>query len=279
LTVGASFNSASWWNEFGNADRDYQQLSQLMEFNSQSIAPFSAMGPTPDGRLKPDIVAPGHWIISAKASPTSDGSCDADTLSKHVTFKAGTSMAAPVSAATLALARQYFMEGFWPYGSRNRSHAFIPSGSLLKNVAIHSAQKMTGKRIDSPYPQCESASTTQSRVHSIPQNRPWFFQGWGRIQLDQALYFANSNQRRFIHIPSFSLDVPSSDFHDKSLKSLETHTYQFCVYPTKEVDIVASLTWVDPPASLLSSKQLIHDLDLVVSLDGTKRIGNGETYS
>lgn len=65
------------------------------------------VGPTPDGRIKPELVAPGDNITSA-ASDGVDSSrqCTTDVQS-------GTSMAAPLVAAGAALVRQYFMQGVW----------------------------------------------------------------------------------------------------------------------------------------------------------------------
>jgi hypothetical protein len=33
--------------------------------NAQQMAAFSSRGPTDDNRIKPDVVAPGTWILSA----------------------------------------------------------------------------------------------------------------------------------------------------------------------------------------------------------------------
>ncbi|HEV2778158.1 MAG TPA: S8 family serine peptidase [Actinophytocola sp.] len=63
-------------------------------------APFSSAGPTRDGRVKPDIAAPGSRIRAAKSSVTRpDGSRGVDEL----TVKSGTSMAAPHVAGSVAL--------------------------------------------------------------------------------------------------------------------------------------------------------------------------------
>jgi len=62
------------------------------------IAWFSSMGPTWDGRQKPDLAAPGVGISAAKSSSPYD-----DRSTGEVTCKTGTSMAAPYVAGAIAL--------------------------------------------------------------------------------------------------------------------------------------------------------------------------------
>lgn len=57
-----------------------------------NIADFSSRGPTADGRIKPDIAAPGYNIMAAKANSTN----------QYVSYS-GTSMATPFTAGTVAL--------------------------------------------------------------------------------------------------------------------------------------------------------------------------------
>jgi serine protease AprX len=85
ITVGAF---AEW-----EADHLYEGYSQ-----GGYIAPFSSRGPTADGRVKPDIVAPGYSIVSAGVDP-SGVICQTDCYA----ILSGTSMAAPFVAGTAAL--------------------------------------------------------------------------------------------------------------------------------------------------------------------------------
>ena len=70
------------------------------------IAGFSSMGPTVDGRIKPEIVAPGSGIISSASQQAIDeGNIDASEIvagGMHAVFD-GTSMSCPVVAGCVAL--------------------------------------------------------------------------------------------------------------------------------------------------------------------------------
>lgn len=56
------------------------------------LSDYSSRGPTSDGRIKPDITAPGESIVAAQAGSTTG-----------MTSKSGTSMASPFAAGTAAL--------------------------------------------------------------------------------------------------------------------------------------------------------------------------------
>jgi len=67
--------------------------------DSDHMASFSSLGPTPDGRAKPDITAPGVGIVSVRATGTSLGS----PVDANFTSADGTSMACPHVAGVAAL--------------------------------------------------------------------------------------------------------------------------------------------------------------------------------
>ena len=61
------------------------------------LAPFSSSGPTSDGRMKPDLTAPGVRILAARSTPRGQDP------GARATRMSGTSMAAPYVAGTVAL--------------------------------------------------------------------------------------------------------------------------------------------------------------------------------
>ncbi|WP_328663147.1 S8 family serine peptidase [Nocardia salmonicida] len=141
LTVGASENLrrsfdsqryGNWWP--GDYPAPPYKSASMADDPDQVVA-FSSRGPTADGRIKPDVVAPGTWILSTKStmlSPTATGWKPFPGSSKYF-YMGGTSMATPLTAGALALLRQYL----------RRDHSVAtPSGALLKAVVIAGARRL-----------------------------------------------------------------------------------------------------------------------------------------
>ncbi len=66
------------------------------------VVAYSSRGPTARGLLKPDLVAPGHEIVAARATGTSLG----EVVDAYYTRMSGTSMATPLIAGLCALMRE-----------------------------------------------------------------------------------------------------------------------------------------------------------------------------
>ena len=104
--------------------------------NIQQMAPFSSRGPVRDGRIKPDIVAPGtHISGTASRSPlyTGIGVCDAYWPTSQGTYarSSGTSHAAPAVAGLASLS--------WEFLTRTMGIA-APSPALLKAHLMSAAR-------------------------------------------------------------------------------------------------------------------------------------------
>ncbi len=69
---------------------------------SDSMASFSSRGPTKDGRVKPDICAPGKDIVSCKAA----GIMKNKAIDTYYISMSGTSMACPMVSGSIALMAQ-----------------------------------------------------------------------------------------------------------------------------------------------------------------------------
>jgi len=73
---------------------------------SQAISSFSSFGPTRDGRLKPDVVAPGEYLYSARSSQGSFFPSEIVPGNDNYAILAGTSMATPHVTGVAALVWQ-----------------------------------------------------------------------------------------------------------------------------------------------------------------------------
>nr|WP_238480674.1 S8 family serine peptidase [Desulforadius tongensis] len=94
--------------------------------NPYQVASFSNRGTT-DGRIKPDLVAPGTWILSA--------SRDKNSGKGGYSYLSGTSMSTALATGAAALVRQYFTD----------VKRIKPSAALLKAALIHGARELPGE--------------------------------------------------------------------------------------------------------------------------------------
>ena len=97
-------------NDPGNADRAITVGSTSTMPHATGVSYFSSKGPTGDGRMKPDLVAPGERVVSAGAGVLL---AKAQALVPNATYveNSGTSMAAPhvsgAAAAFLSVHREF----------------------------------------------------------------------------------------------------------------------------------------------------------------------------
>ena len=145
------------------------------------IAAFSSFGPTRDGRVKPDLVAPGE-IASAAGTGSRTPNLRNDSASVRdacrVVEISGTSMATPIVAGAATLARQYFADGYYPTGRSVPSDGFKPTAALVKAALVNGAKPMRG--------------FTESGLPLEPP--PSIRQGHGRVHLGRSLPVARKDE-------------------------------------------------------------------------------------
>ena len=69
----------------------------------------SSRGPLDDGRIKPDVLAPGGYVWSCRAQEAAD-TADATGSSQWYLEYTGTSMATPNAAGAAAMIKEYLEE-------------------------------------------------------------------------------------------------------------------------------------------------------------------------
>ncbi|KHN94735.1 subtilisin-like protease [Metarhizium album ARSEF 1941] len=220
--------------------------------NPEGMAAFSSRGPTqPDGRIKPDIVAPGTTILSTRSSHMVPGhhseswghSSDAGWM-----YEGGTSMATPLVAGCCAVVR----------GALFDNRVAQPSAALVKAILINGAVPLKGQygqglpdgefwpSVDAPNPnsgfgRVNLASSLRSIVAG-PESRVCGFED---VTGDQSL--GMDGRHREEH--AVAVDIPTGGSAALTLK--------------------VTLVWTDFPG-----ERLPNDLDLIVAGAGGEKHGN-----
>ncbi|HMP82176.1 MAG TPA: S8 family serine peptidase, partial [Verrucomicrobiota bacterium] len=122
-----------------------------------AMADFSSRGPCEDGRIKPDLVAPGTWIASLFSRSATDAYAW-DTISSNYMFQGGTSQAGPQVAGAAAVFIHYYRQNF---------SGVTPSPAMVKAALINSAADMADP----------------THTAAVPNND----EGWGRVNLTPIL--------------------------------------------------------------------------------------------
>ncbi len=241
LVVCAAGNDGTLGNDQvlspSNAKNGLSVAASLDDSSQDSIAYFSSRGWTADGRVKPDLAAPGGYNI---VSASSDGSMV--TSNCTTTGGAGTSYASPMICGLAALVRDYFAQGYYPSRQPVASNAFpFVSSALVKAMLINSCRSMSG-------------------VGPAPSRE----QGWGRPNLSLGFAFTDTVQRLFVaDVPPMFSATPAQPF-TAYINVRSTNA------PLKIV-----LAWTDYPGTPGAGKQLVNDLDLIVRTPLAIYHGNG----
>ncbi|KAG9417028.1 hypothetical protein AC1031_001416 [Aphanomyces cochlioides] len=254
LTVGASLNSVA------STDDDVHCPSVL---NPQSVAEFSSQGPTSDGRIKPDVVAPGQVIYSAKSEipnskiKTSDlcamqGTSQVLLAAHHAALNLR--QATPVVAGFVTLLYEWLRDGWWYNGRPDASRGMkeIPA-ALLKALVIHSSRGLTRQLAKGS----TKSSCSSVQHHARRLAYPDFSQGYGLPNMDNVAVIGDESPKVEFYPNASSAPV---------VKHGQVHEYAFTLQPHETFR--ATLVWSDPPGSVLATRMLQNDLDLSVLVDG-----------
>ncbi len=221
-------------------------LTDLMANAPTGMAAMSSRGRCADGRIKPDLVAPGTWIIS----PHSHEIRRTNTLwgvlpgNTNYCYSGGASAATPLVSGAAALLREHLRK---QYGLTN------PSAPLLKALLINGAVDM--------YP--GQYGTGDWREMGVAPNN---VEGWGRARLDGYLFGPAGYQVYF------------NDGATNPVMGMSTTSLTFQVVDTN-FPVKVHLTWLDIESSRhtvnwtwtqIVGGGIVNDLDLRVIGPGSE---------
>ena len=209
------------------------------------IAWFSSRGPVSptDLRVKPDIVAPGSYVLSIQSHETmpDDYMGDPPILNNdyrfgnvnsgtNFAFFGGTSMATPLAAGGAALIYQYYTNA---YGR-------APSPAMMKAILVNGARNLN------------------SLVYKHPEwdnDLSLVDEGWGMLDVGRSVNGPQAHASDTVTL----LDQNQVT----SLNTSNTFSYQI-EGRAGEGGLKITLAWTDVPGTPGNAVQLVNDLDLVV---------------
>ena len=135
--------------------------------NPSKVSSFSSKGPMNDGRIKPDVCAPGSYIVSARSTRASGTARGLYPGFDRYMYDSGTSMATPFVSGCAALVRQWLSQ---------RRLSQRPTAALMKAILTGGAYDLSAD----DGAECGGAAPNST-------------QGWGRVDLGQSLYPTNAS--------------------------------------------------------------------------------------
>ncbi|KAM0345792.1 hypothetical protein ACHAPU_006145 [Fusarium lateritium] len=149
-----------------------------LEGNPSHISSFSSRGPSAEGRIKPEVVAPGSMILSARSHKAPQEEFFGVSKDEDWMFLTGTSMATPLVAGCVAALREHL----------TKQRVQRPSAALIKALLVNGAVDL-GKSVAE--------------------------QGFGRVDLSNSIFDASAVDKGFLEDVLYNED--DRDFVKKDL--------------------------------------------------------------
>jgi uncharacterized membrane protein len=206
------------------------------------VSNSSSSGPTADGRIKPDIVAPGVMICSARAQEANlaaGGECSESIHSDGSTpmymTLSGSSMATAVVAGASAMAREFL---------REEIGIAAPSSHLIRALLVNGAEDIGEQNIPNPQ------------------------EGWGQLNISNSLFPQSNGQNLTV-------------FYDQDRQLLPGHSFIYTFEVNGDEGMDVTLAWNDVEGSTSANQnasRLVNNLDLVVTSPNGE-IFNGNNFA
>ncbi|PYM12382.1 MAG: hypothetical protein DME18_11560, partial [Verrucomicrobia bacterium] len=195
------------------------------------------------GRFKPDVVAPGVFVVSTRSQNLDTNNLNpfVPELGANYRYETGTSMAAPSVSGVLALMEEFF--------EQRLRRGFSPA--LMKALLINGARSVNGN-------------------YDLSATNAINFQGWGLVNLSNSLPAALTNVTDEASWPVRFFDQSPTN----ALATGQRHNWNLALSSEAQVvPLRLTLVWSDPPGNPGAAIKLVNDLDLVVS-----NLDSGEVF-